>query len=413
MRTDAVVLGAGIVGVSTALHLQARGRDVVLLDRSGVAAETSYGNAGLIERSSVMPYAFPRDLHLLLRYALNRETDARFHWAHLPRVAGWLFAYWRHSSPLRHLEASRAMLPLIERSVTEHDAFTAAAGTARFQRRTGWIEAYRSERTLAGGIAEAEALEGHRLAWDSLDGAALRAREPHAREALVGAVHWRDPVSVSDPAGVVGAYADLFRQRGGRILSGDARTLAASGRDYVVATDDGPLAARDAVVALGPWSDEVTRAFGYRIPLQVKRGYHMHYGAEGNALLAHPLLDADVGYVLAPMDRGIRLTSGVEFAHRDAPPTPVQVDASERRAREIFPLGPRLEPAPWLGRRPALPDMRPVIGPAPRHRGLWMAFGHAHHGFTLGPVTGRLLAELITGAEPVVDPAPYSPARFG
>jgi D-amino-acid dehydrogenase len=113
------------------------------------------------------------------------------------------------------------------------------------------------------------------------------------------------------------------------------------------------------------------------------------------------------------MARGIRLTTGVEFAAPDAPATPVQLERAEALARQIVPLGPRLDPEPWLGRRPALPDMRPVIGPAPRHKGLWFAFGHAHHGFTLGPVTGRLLAEMIAGSTPFVDPAPYSAGRFG
>jgi D-amino-acid dehydrogenase len=176
--------------------------------------------------------------------------------------------------------------------------------------------------------------------------------------------------------------------------------------------DDGPLETREAVLALGPWSDDVFRPLGYRIPLAVKRGYHMHYRAEGNAVLNHPVLDTDGGYVLAPMSRGIRLTTGAEFAPRDAAPTPVQLARTEPAAREIFPLGERVDPEPWMGRRPCLPDMRPVIGPAARHPGLWFAFGHNHHGFTLGPVTGRLLAEMMTGERPFTDPKPYRADRF-
>jgi len=166
-------------------------------------------------------------------------------------------------------------------------------------------------------------------------------------------------------------------------------------------------------VALGPWSDDVFRPLGYDIPLAVKRGYHMHYGARGNATLSHPLHDGDGGYMLVPMSKGIRLTTGVEFADRDAPPNPIQLTRDEPVARELFPLGERLEPAPWLGRRPCLPDMVPVIGQGTRHHGLWFGFGHAHHGFTLGPVTGRLLAEMMTGETPFTDPSHYSASRFG
>ncbi len=156
-------------------------------------------------------------------------------------------------------------------------------------------------------------------------------------------------------------------------------------------------------MVLGPWSDDVFRPLGYDIPLAVKRGYHVHYGMQGNATLSHPVRDADGGFSLAPMSKGIRLTTGVEFADRDAPPSPVQLARDEPLAHELFPLAERLDPEPWMGRRPCLPDMVPVIGEGEGHRGLWFAFGHAHHGFTLGPITGRLLAELMTGEEPFTE----------
>jgi D-amino-acid dehydrogenase len=146
--------------------------------------------------------------------------------------------------------------------------------------------------------------------------------------------------------------------------------------------------------------------------LAVKRGYHMHYRAAGDARLNYPMLDAEGGYFLGPMRRGIRLTTGAEFALRDAVRTPVQLERAEPIARRLFPLGERLDSKPWMGSRPCTPDMLPVIGRAPRHASLWFAFGHAHHGFTLGPVTGRLIAEMVTGEAPFVEPAPYSASRF-
>jgi hypothetical protein len=148
----------------------------------------------------------------------------------------------------------------------------------------------------------------------------------------------------------------------------------------------------------------VLRPLGYRFPLGIKRGYHMHYRPEGNASLARPVLDAQNGYVITSMTAGIRLTTGAEFATRDAPPTPRQLDRVEPLARAIFPLGARVDPEPWLGRRPCLPDMLPIIGAAPRHKGLWLDFGHHHLGLTLGPVSGRLLAEMMTGESPLHGP---------
>ena len=156
-----------------------------------------------------------------------------------------------------------------------------------------------------------------------------------------------------------------------------------------------------------------TRALGYDLPLAVKRGYHMHYRPAGEARLTHPVFDYEGGYFLAPMRKGIRLTTGAEFAMRDAIKTPVQLGRAEPVARNLFPLGERLDADPWMGARPCTPDMLPIIGKAPRHANLWFAFGHAHHGLTLSAVTGRLLAEMIAGGTTFVDPTPFSPARFG
>jgi D-amino-acid dehydrogenase len=412
MKADVAVLGAGIVGVSIALHLQARGRSVALFDRRGAGEETSYGNAGLIERASVIPYAFPRDLGSMVKYGLNRSAEAHYHVSFLPKIAPWLAQYWWHSAPSRLALASKAMLPLIERSVVEHEALMGEAGIEPLLRRTGWIKAFRDRGHFDQGVAEARKLEAYGISFDVLDRDELIAREPHLTDVLIGGIRWRDPATVPDPGAVAKGYAELFVKRGGRFVHGDARTLARDGEGWSLRAEDGPLSVKETVVALGPWSDDVFRPLGYRLPLAVKRGYHMHYRASGNAVLNHPVLDTDGGFVLAPMSRGIRLTTGAEFADRDAPPTPVQVERTEPRAREIFPLGERVDPEPWLGRRPCLPDMRPVIGPAARHKGLWFAFGHNHHGFTLGPVTGRLLAEMMTGEAPFTDPAPYRADRF-
>src|SRR5690606_31902443 len=194
-------------------------------------------------------------------------------------------------------------------------------------------------------------------------------------------------------------------------VQGDAASLSSTASGWQVRTEEGTLDAEHAVVALGPWSDTLLRQLGYRYPLFIKRGYHRHYrGAEAPRLAMY---DVDRGLVLAPMKQGVRITTGAEFARLGALPTPVQLDRALALARELVDLPEPVEPEPWLGARPCTADMLPVIGPAPRHRGLWFNLGHAHQGFTLGPVSGRLVAELIEGQTPVVDPKPYAPARFG
>jgi D-amino-acid dehydrogenase len=408
MPTDAIVLGAGMVGVSAALHLQKRGRSVVLIDKHTAAGEeTSYGNAGIIERSTIFPRSFPREFRALARYALNLSAESHFHASALPSFLPWLLKYYRASAPHRWERTARAALPLIENSLSEHEALMQEAGALHLLRRTGWIKAYRGAATFDKGIADAERLRPFGVPFDILDANAFELVEPHV-SGVHGAVHFTSPAAVTDPGGLAKAYADLFVARGGKFMTADARALEQTPMGWRI----GDIEARDAVVALGPWSDEVFRPLGYKIPLAVKRGYHMHYGTLRNAVLNHPLLDSDEGYLLAPMAQGIRLTTGVEFARRDAPKTPAQLDMVEPIARKLFPLAERRDAEPWMGARPCLPDMLPVIGPAPRHKGLWFDFGHQHHGFTQGPVSGRLIAEMICGEAPFTDPAPYRADRF-
>jgi len=413
-RHDIVVLGAGIVGICVALHLQKRGRAVALVDRRGAAEETSYGNAGLIQREGVVPYGFPHDFGALARYGLNRTVDAHYHPSALPRLAPFLWQYWKHSRPARHAEVARRYAKLIEHCVAEHEALIAEAGAEGFVARGGWMKIFRTERERDRRFAEAE---GWKLDFGvdhrKLDARELQEAEPYLAPVLAGALHWTQPIRALDPQGLALAYLKRFEALGGRFLQGNAATLEADGALWRLRTAGERIEAAGAVVALGPWSDLLARALGYALPLAVKRGYHMHYRAAGAARLNLPVLDVERGYFLGPVARGIRLTTGAEFALRDAIRTPVQLGRAEPIARDLFPLAERLDNEPWMGARPCTPDMLPVIGPAPKHANLWFAFGHAHHGLTLAAVTGRLVAEMVTGEAPCVDPAPYAAARFG
>ncbi len=413
MSADAIVLGAGIIGVSTALHLAKRGKAVVLVDRRGPGEETSYGNAGLIQREGVVPYGFPQQMAMILRYAMNNRIDAHYHLAALPSVAKFLSRYWWNSNVSRHQVIARAYAPLIEQSIAEHDVLIREADAGHLIRKDGWTQAFRTQMKQDAEVREAERLKReYDLDFQVLDAKGLAEKEPHLSDDFVGALTWTDPWSVTDPHALTLAYVALFEKLGGRFVRGDATTLRQTSSGWTVSTDEGSVEGKDVVIALGPWSDTVTKPLGYEFLVGVKRGYHMHYGARDNAVLNGWTMDAERGYFLAPMRQGIRLTTGAEFALRDAPKTPVQLGRAETVARTIFPLGERLDKEPWMGARPCTPDMMPVIGKAPRHRGLWFAFGHAHHGLTLGPVTGRAIAEMICGDVPFMNVAPYRPDRF-
>jgi D-amino-acid dehydrogenase len=409
-KADVLVLGAGMVGVSAALHLQNKGRDVILVDRREQAGEeTSYGNAGVIECASVFPYMFPRDISQILQYALNRSPAVRYRLPDLPDYLPWIIRYYLASSPTRAEHSAMAVLPLIQKSLVEHEALIAEAGVGELLRRTGWLKLFRSEASLANAVRDAERAGQYGVPTEILDPKSIAEREPHLTGNFAGGVYLPTPGFIADPGALAKAYAALFIRNGGRFVAADARTLRQDPGGWRV----NGASAREVVVALGPWSDLVFRPLGYSLPLGVKRGYHLHLKSRGNAVLNRPVLDSDLGFLIAPMNQGIRLCTGAEFARRDAPPKPTQVEQALPRARALFPLGEAIEAKPWMGARPCLPDMLPVIGPAPRHGGLWFDFGHQHHGLTLGPVSGRLLAEMMTGATPFADPRPFAADRFG
>lgn len=406
------MLGAGIVGTSVAVHLAKRGMSVALIDRRAPGEGTSYGNAGIIEGNTVFPAAFPSRFAELVRIALKRSPVANYHFTHLPGIVPWLMAFRAASQPQRLIETARLMRPLMGHAVSEHEALAVESGAEHRLSRGGWLKLYRSDAAFAALKVELDVAAQFGIANVPLDRDGAQALEPALGGVFRHAVHWTGAVSVNNPLALTRAYAARFAAIGGVTLGGDARTLHRAGSSWRIDTAAGPLDAGDVVIALGPWALEVLNPLGIKLPLAVKRGYHRHYRPQGNATLGRPVLDAENGYVLAPMEQGIRVTTGVEFAARDAAPTPVQFDRLLPAARALFPLGEPVEPQPWLGARPCFPDSRPVIGRAPGQRGLWLAFGHAHWGLTLGPVTGRLIGEMMTGATPFCDPAPYGADRF-
>jgi D-amino-acid dehydrogenase len=407
-----MVLGAGIVGTSIALHLAKRGLSVALVDRASVGEQTSYGNAGIIEGNTIFPPAFPSDFGAFMRIAFKRASEANYHLSFLPRVMPWLLAFRAASRPKRLAETARLIRPLFSRAVAEHEALMAEAGATHYLRKTGWLKVYRGKKSFAALAREFDLAAKFGLPLQALDAAGGHALEPSLNPVFSHAVFWPQAASVSNPLGVTRAYAARFTALGGIILSGDARSLHRTGNRWRVETDEGALDAAECVIALGPWAPDLLKTLDLNLPLAVKRGYHRHFRAQGNASLSRPVLDAEAGYLVTPMEQGIRITTGVEFAARDATPSPVQFDLLMPKVRQLFPLGERADDKTWLGSRPCFPDSRPVISHAPGRAGLWLAIGHAHWGLTLGPATGRMIAEMMAGEPPFCDPAPYRAARF-
>lgn len=393
--TDCIILGAGMVGAATGLALQEHGWSVLLADQHKPGTKTSYGNAGIIQTEAVLPYALPRTPLELLKAACGANNQVSWRFRDIPGLIGPMSRYWHHSEKSRHLAVSQIYAQMIRLASSDHAPLIAAAGAESLIKRGGLRELHRDPRTLEISARSAEWKKREfGVASVIEDGKAVAAAEPNLKRPVAGGVHWTDPWSCSDPGALVEAYVQLLTERGGAFVKADALALRRDGSGWQIDTADGPQRASNIVLALGPWTPLVLRRFGYNVPMVIKRGYHRHYVASGPRT---PVIDISNSTVAAPMRAGLRILTGAELTPIDSPARLGQLDRSVKAIGELFELGSPVEQTPWFGSRPCMPRMLPVVAEAPRHKGLWLNFGHGHQGFTLGPTTGRILAERMNG----------------
>lgn len=412
-RTDVAIVGGGMVGTATALACLARGLAVTLVEPGSIRDAASYGNAGVISRGSLFPVAGPGMLKKLPRYALNRDVAIRVDYGSLLAVMPWAFAFMRRCNEASVREAAAALDPLCAAAYDEHWRLAGELGVQHLIMRRGWVKLYRSEEAFLGAALEREILSQYKVGFEVIDGAELPQFEPALKRRYAKAVWHTETGSVRDPGGLVQAYEAAAAERGATLVRARARTIVEDGDGAKVLLEGGgEVSARTVVIAAGAAAHDLTRTMGYRLPLAAERGYHRHFADAGEHKLSRPIHDTGGSYVVAPMNAGLRLLSGVELARRDAPANLSQITAVETDARQTVAMGESVKPAPWHGSRPSTPDGMPVIGRAPRHPHVVFAFGHGHIGLSTGPITGKLVSEIVTGSPTSVPVAPFSPTRF-
>ena len=408
--TDAVVLGAGIVGVSAAYAIRERGLSVMLVDRKAPGEETSYGNAGLLSSGSILPLNRPSLFRALPSYLSNRNPALRWDPAWTLRNIDWVLRFLANAVPSRVKPRAIALHGLIGASLALHREWIVKAGVPERIRETGWLKVWRSD-ALAAAREEQAFLAEYGIKSELLDRQAISALEPNILPVYkVGLLHTQT-ASVDLPGNVTKAYARMFEGAGGAMRQSEIRAIVPDGDGWRVVLGDGTLVARHVVVALGPWSPDILHPLGYRVPMAFERGYHQEFKPNPARALQRPIHDADGSFLITPMEQGIRVTCGVELTDRDAPSSFAQLDQVVPLARGVVEFGDSVA-EPWRGARPTLPDSLPMIGPAPRHSGLWLAFGNQHIGFTTGPATGAAIAAMISGAQPSFEVGAFSPGRY-
>jgi len=383
---------------------------VALVDRREPGSETSYGNAGILSSGSIFPLNQPSLFGNLPKYLSNRHPALRWDIGWALKNPGWIARFLASGRASQTRPRALALHGLIKSSLRLHRQWIVDAGAGNRIRETGWLKAWRSD-NLAAAKADQAALTEFGIKSELLDRQGISALEPSILPVYsVGLLH-SETASVDSPGNVVKAYARMFADAGGDVRQAEIRSIVPDGGGWRVMLSDGELRGRHVVVALGPWSPDLLRPLGYSAPLATERGYHREFKPNAARQLRRPIHDAENAFLMTPMEQGIRVTSGVELTARDAPSNYAQLDAVVPLARSVVEFGEPVGEV-WRGARPTLPDSLPMIGPAPRHQGLWLAFGNQHIGFTTGPATGDAIAAMIAGAAPSFDTSAFSPKRY-
>ena len=404
------VIGAGIAGVSCALYLQRDGHTVTLLDSRAPGTATSFGNAGGIVTGAVVPNSTPALWRDLPSIAFDPNSAIRARWSYLPKVAPWLVRFLWNGRDSKVRSVSRALQPLSSRAYDAHRELVALSGAEGIVRLVGWLKVYETEAAFAHTAYDRALMTESKVNFEVLDADDIRQLEPGLARRFVKGIFQPDSAFAASPGGLVQAHAAQFKRMGGSIAHERVRGVQPTGDGVILDCELGFRRFGTVVIAAGAWSKELARQVGDRVFLETERGYHLNLEPGEAGELRRPVMFPR--FVLAPMQDGIRLTSGVELAGLDAAP-------DFTRIRKLLPVAQQYLPGlsdrvtrQWMGHRPSTPDALPVIGASPHSPRILYSFGHQHLGLTLGPITGRQIAALLGGRAPDFDLTPYRIERF-
>jgi len=411
-RKTVAVVGAGIVGVATAIWLQRDGHDVVLIDRIGPAAGASFGNGGILASCSVVPVVMPGLLRKAPMMLLDPNQPLFVKWRYLPRLAPWLIRYLARANARDARATADAMVPIVGDSLADHQALARGTGAERWIVASDYLYIYRDRAHFLADALGWQIRREHGFEWEELDRAAFHAYDPCFAPELQFAVRLGNHGRISDPGRYVEHLARHVVDQGGRLMTATVDDVVREGGRVTGLRAGGDTIACDTVViAAGAWSSPLARKLGVAVPLESERGYHLELWAP-SFMPKSPVMVASGKFVMTPMEGRLRLAGVVEFGGLKAPPSRAPIELLRKNVRSALPGLSWKNEEQWMGHRPAPVDSIPVIGEVPGIKGAYLGYGHHHVGLTGGPKTGRLLAQMISGRTPNIDMSAYSPARF-
>ena len=412
MAKHVIVIGAGIVGVSTAIWLRRFGQDVTIVDRDGPGQGTSFGNAGLLAAGSMVPVTTPGLITKAPKMALDPGSPLFLRWSYLPRIAPWLVRYLKHANDRDARRIASDLADMTTDTVDQHFALTEGLAARAFLCKSDYVYAYGTRADFEKDQYSWALRREHGFIPSLIEGAAVQEFEPCFGPSITCLAVVKDHGFVTNPGGYVAALAREFEQMGGRVVKATVEDIETQENAAPrLITSIGPMEADSIVVASGAWSKSLMARLGLKIPLESERGYHIVMTNPSGAP-RQPCMITSGKFVATPMQMGLRCAGIVELGGLEAGPSEAPFALLRRKIAEAFPNLVFDREETWMGHRPATTDSLPLIGEV-RNTGVFTAFGHQHIGLTAGPKTGRLVAGLIADQPSNLNLTPFSPHRFG
>lgn len=411
MAEETIVIGAGIVGICSALYLRRAGLAVTVIDRAGVGEGCSFGNAGNITPTGCAPAALPGILGRLPAMLRDPDGPLKVRLRDMPRLWPWFRRFVAASNPKSVEQIADARQNLLQRLDQAYAPLIRDAGAEPLIRRAGLLFVYDEEAGFAAAQYGLALRRSRGIAFAVLSGDEARELEPALAPTIQRAVHFPNSGHTTDPFRLAQAFGQLFVRSGGRIVRDEVTGFGMrDGKACSVTTSRGELPFAQALIAAGIGSRPLAARLGLKLPLEAERGYHVMFEKAGLSLRL-PIVSATRSIAITEMDEGIRATGMAEFAG-EAPPDYRYAELVLRNARRIVPGLPASAQSRWMGHRPAFPDSKPAIGRIHGHPSVYLATGHGPDGLALAAITGKVIAELMTGQPPDVLLEPFRPDRF-
>lgn len=408
-----LVVGAGIIGVNTALELQQQGFSVTLLDRRGVAEETSRGNAGAFAFTDVEPLASPGILLKAPKWLLDPLGPLALRRSYALKLLPWARHFYAASRPRRHAASISAQAQLMTLSRAALERLIVRVEGEPLMRREGQLQVYEGEAEYRASLPAWELRRQHGIAFDLLETpGAIAEIQPGLAPRFTHAGYTPDWMNTVDPKLWTEHLAARFRAAGGVIEEAEVLSMIQDGETVVLSTPGGSLRADQVVIAAGAWSHRLARTVGDRIPLETERGYNTTFPTCSVDLRTHVTFSSH-GFVVSRIGDGLRVGGAVELGGLELPPNYRRSEVLVQKAGQFLPGFDGTGGTQWMGFRPSMPDSLPAIGRSPRADRVIYAFGHGHLGLTQAAGTAELVADIVARRSPALDLAPYDPLRFG